>query len=161
MAQDEIIEVAFALEGDRKPQIYELGADATVGAFLERVIKETGRGDLEEVAIEDAEEILALEIALAEILVGTFKVLHVAKKGRVKVFVTFNGQTREEAFQPSASMRKVTRWAISAFGLEGEASDFQLKHNGEVLPPETHVGQVSGSHKELRLDLVMKIKPQG
>jgi hypothetical protein len=161
MAQDTLIEVAFAVEGDRKPQIVDIRREATVGAFLDLVIERTGRPDLEEVAIEDAEEILACEVALEEVLVGAFKVLHVAKPGRVKVFVTFNSRTLEEAFRPSASMRKVTRWAISAFELEGEPADFQLKHNGEVLPPETHVGQASGGHKELRLDLVMKVKPQG
>ena len=161
MAQAEIIEVAFVLEGDRKPQIYEVEPGVTVGGFIELVIERTGRGELEEVAIEDAEDILAAEVLLAEVLVGAFKVLHVAKGGRVKVFVTFNNQVREEAFRPAASMRKVTRWAIAAFELEGEVADFQLKLNDEVLPPETHVGQVSGGHKELRLHLVMKSKPQG
>jgi hypothetical protein len=93
--------------------------------------------------------------------VGAFKVLHIGKRGKVKVHVTFGRETVDEDFRPAATMRKVTRWAIAALGLEGEVADFQLKLDDEVLPPETHVGQVARGAKVLRLSLVMKVKPQG
>jgi hypothetical protein len=50
------LEVAFALEGERKPQIIEVPGDASVGDLLDLVTARSGGKDLEEVAIEDAEK---------------------------------------------------------------------------------------------------------
>lgn len=158
---EKTLEVAFVLEGERRPEIIELAAKATVAALLKEVASRDGGEAYDEVSLEDAEEVLDPKTPLAEILVGTFKVLHVAKRGKVKVYVTFERETVEEDFRPSATMRKVTRWAIAALGLEGEVADFQLKLSDEVLPPETHIGQVARGEKSLRLSLVMKVKPQG
>lgn len=154
------LEVAFVLEGERKPQIIEAPEGATVGELLALVAARHGV-DIDEVAIEDSEEILDLKTQLRDVLVGAFKVLHLGKRGKVKVDVTFERSTVHEDFRPAATMRKVTRWAIAALGLEGEVADFQLKLGDDVLPPETHVGQVAKGAKVLHLTLVMKIKPQG
>ena len=39
--------------------------------------------------------------------------------------------------------------------------DFQLKHDGKVLPPDSHLGQAAHGAKSIVLDLVFKVKPQG
>ena len=42
-----------------------------------------------------------------------------------------------------------------------DPSDFQLKHDGKVLPPDSHLGQAAHGEKSIVLDLVFKVKPQG
>lgn len=57
----------------------------------------------------------------------------------------------------------MTEWAIGKHGLalQGDPSDFQIKHDGKVLAPGSHLGQAAHGKKSVVLDLVFKIKPQG
>jgi len=155
-------EVLFALEGERKPRSLAAPATVTVAEFLELVKVHTGRADLEEVLIEDDEIALEGHVILVErILIDEFKLVHVASRGKIEVFVTFNGKTKDHRFGPNATMEKIVKWAIEKFELEGGSSDFQLKLGDDVLPPGEHLGQVADGQKTVRLALVMKIKPQG
>jgi hypothetical protein len=155
-------EVLFALEGERKPRSLAISAGATVSHFLEQVKTLTGRADLEEVMIEDDEMALEGHHVLTErIVIDEFRLVHVATKGKIKVVVTFNGKTKDHEFRPNATMEKIVKWAMKAFDLEGDPSDFQLKLGDDLLPPGLHLGQVAEGKKTVRLALVMKIKPQG
>jgi hypothetical protein len=155
-------EVLFAVEGERKPRSLTLPTEATAAMFLERVIALTGRGDLVEVLIEDEEVTIQGDNVLFErIVVDEFKLVHVATEGKIKVEVTFNGKTKDSEFRPSATMEKIIKWAMGAFELEGEPADFQLKLGDEVLAAGQHLGQIAEGKKTVRLNLVMKIKPQG
>ncbi len=77
--------------------------------------------------------------------------------------IAYNGRVVHERVSPSTTVRKLIAWAISpeALNLQGEASDFQLKHSGELLPLELHIGQLTHHHEAVRLTLVFKVKPQG
>jgi hypothetical protein len=55
----------------------------------------------------------------------------------------------------------VTKWAVGKLAPTEDPSDFQLKHDGKVLPPDTHLGQATHGEKSIVLDLVFKVKPQG
>jgi hypothetical protein len=157
--QDETLEVVFAVEGDRKPRALQLRPDATVADLIDALCK--GGGAPEEVCLEDADDALEPDTELAGLLTGEFKVLHAGRRGRIKLTIVFNGREVKETFRPSATVRRVLRWAVDALGLDGDPSDFQLKLDDELLPPETHLGQIAKSRKVLELALVMKIKPQG
>lgn len=154
------IEVAIAVEGELEPKVVSLRPEATIADLL-KALKAEGLQDLEEVSIEDEDEALDPKALLSEILKDAFRVLHVGKRGKIEVGVTFNGRRIEKAFRPSATLRKVTRWAVETLDLTGKPSDFQLKLDGVVQPPETHVGQIAKGRKTVELALVMKIKPQG
>lgn len=154
------IEVAIALEGEREPKIVSLKPTATVADLL-KALKAEGLLEIEEASIEDEDEPLDPKTLLSEILKDVFRVLHVGKRGKIEVGVTFNGRRIEKAFRPAATLRKVTRWAVEELELTGKPTDFQLKLGGEVFAPETHVGQIAKSRKSVELSLVMKIKPQG
>lgn len=155
-------EVLFAVEGERKPRSLALPVEVTAAAFLERVVALTGRTELVEVLIEDEEVTIQDDQILFErIVVDEFKLVHVATKGKIKVDVTFNGKTKDSEFRPSATMEKIIKWAMGAFQLEGEPADFQLKLGDEVLAAGQHLGQIAEGKKTVRLNLVMKIKPQG
>jgi hypothetical protein len=159
----ERIEVVYLVEGDRSPHSHEVEPSETVGAVLARLRAAHGREDLEELLLEDEEEALALELRLAEVLLDEFRLVHLAAKGKIKIFVGYNGREVEREFRPSATIARVIIWAISPEGLklEGEPSDFQLKLGDEILTPETHVGQLSKHREPVRLALVFKVKPQG
>ncbi len=161
---DEVIEkreLLFAVEGVRTPQSLVLEADLTVAGLLEHVRLATGRNDLVEVLIEDEEIALPHhEIVFERITIEEFRLIHVATGGEITVSVAFNG-SKQRSFKPSATMAKVVRWAMHEFSLQGDPSEFQLKFGETILAPGEHLGQVAHGAKELRLSLVMKIRPQG
>jgi hypothetical protein len=97
-------------------------------------------------------------------LAAKFAPLHVARRGAtIAVTIEYNGRTITHTFRPSTTIEKIIRWAIGpdGFALEGGADDYQLKLDGNVLSPGTHLGQVPHPHHKAKLDLVFKIKPQG
>jgi len=154
-------ELLFAVEGVKAPQSLLLEADLTVAGLLERVRHATGRHDLVEALIEDEETALAHhELVFERITIEDFRLIHVASCGEITVTVAFNG-VKQRTFKPSATMAKIIRWAMYEFGIEGDPSEFQLKVGDAVLPPGEHLGQVAHGAKEVRLALVMKIRPQG
>ena len=154
-------ELLVALEGERRPRALNVMADVTAARLLERARESTGRDDLTEVLIEDEEIVLDGDVVIFErISVEEFKLVHVATHGDIVVTVVFNG-SKEAAFKPSATMAKIIAWAMKAFGLTGDASDFQLKLGDQILAAGEHLGQIANGAKAVRLSLVMKIKPQG
>lgn len=165
MAQEtqERVEVVYLVEGEREPHAHNIAPTDTVEAVLQRLRAAHGRDELHELLLEDEEEALALELRLADVLNDEFRLLHLAAKGKIGVIVAYNGREAHREFRPSATVAKVIVWAISPDGLklEGEPSDFQLKHGDDILTPETHVGQLSKHRKPVELLLVFKVKPQG
>lgn len=155
-------EVLFALEGERKPRSLMVEHDTTAGQLIEKIRMMTGRLDLEEVLIEDDDEVVEHHhIVIERIVIDEFKLVHIATRGKITVKVTFNGKAHEHEFGPNATMDKIVKWAMKAFHLEGDPSDFQLKLGEDLRPPGEHLGQIAEGKKTVRLALVMKIKPQG
>jgi hypothetical protein len=165
MAEDTegALEFVYVIDGDRAPRTRRVAPGAILKELLEAVAQEHQREDLLALYREDQELALALELAAVEVLAGEFQVFHLGRQEKVAVDVAYNGRIVHERFAPSTTVRKVIAWAISpqALNLQGDVSDFQLKHNGELLPLELHIGQLAHHHEAVRLTLVFKVKPQG
>src|SRR5208337_4637580 len=133
--------VFFAVEGERRPRKLILEPGTKAHEFLSIVVSETGRSELCEVLIEDADDSLAPHAPLEH---GEgFKLFHVATRGLIRVIVIFNGLAHETDMRPNATVAKIVGWAVNAFHLEGDAGDFQLKSNGEIFAPGEHLGQIA------------------
>lgn len=157
----ERIAVVFAAEGHAGHHDAEIGATTTVKEFLDIAVSATGIEGLLEVYVEDAEEPLGHELTLVEHLSVEFAPLHVAKPGKIATTVRYQGRHVEHAFRPAATIAKVTKWAVGKLASTEDPSDFQLKHDGNVLAPDSHLGQAAHGEKSIVLDLVFKVKPQG
>jgi hypothetical protein len=160
----ELTEILFTVQGRREPLGERVHPRITVVEFAAIAAKAGGIEETVEVFVEDAEDPLGGELILVEQLSVDFAPLHIARpNSKIAVTVEYNARDIEREYRSSATIDKITRWAIGpeGFGLEGDPSDYQLKHDGEVLPPETHIGQVDHPHHRVKLDLVFKVKPQG
>jgi hypothetical protein len=159
----EMLEIVFAVEGHQRPFTAPITPKTTVVEFA-KVAAQAGQIEgAVEVFLEDGEHPLLADLVLVGNLSERFAPLHVARPGLIKVFVEYNGRRVERAFRPSATIARITEWAIgkNELNLEGGPADYQLKHNGQVLSPDQHLGQVAGGHKTVELHLVFKVKPQG
>ncbi|UPJ68528.1 hypothetical protein [Bradyrhizobium sp. 191] len=164
---DEIIEVVervavvFATEGHAGHHDAEIGPTTTVKEFVDIAATKAGIEGLLEVYAEDAEEPLGHELILVEHLSAEFAPLHVATPGKIATTVRYQARQVEHPFRPAATIAKVTKWAVEKLAPTEDPSDFQLKHDGKVLPPDSHLGQAAHGAKSIVLDLVFKVKPQG
>lgn len=159
----ERLDVLFAAEGHPGHHSAEIGRTTTVREFLDLAVTKTGIEGLLEVYVENAEEPLGHDLILVEHLAIEFAPIHVAKPGKIATTVRYQNRHVERAFRPAATIERVTEWAVGKDGLDlqGDPSDYQIKHDGKVLAPGSHLGQVAQGKKSVVLDLVFKIKPQG
>ena len=158
----ECVAVVFAAEGQVEYHDAEIGPTTTVKEFIDIAVTKTGIEGLLEVYVEDTEEPLSHELILVEHLSVEFAPLHVAKPGKIATMVRYQGGRHvEHPFRPAAAIAKVTKWAVGKLVPTEDPSDFQLKHDGKVLPPDSHLGQAAHGEKSIVLDLVFKVKPQG
>jgi hypothetical protein len=157
----ECVAVVFAAEGQVGHHDAEIGPTTTVKEFIDIAVTKTGIEELLEVYLEDADEPLGHELILVEHLSVEFAPLHVAKPGKIATTVRYQGRQVEHPFRPAATIAKVTKWAVGKLAPTEDPSDFQLKHDGKVLPPDSHLGQAAHGEKSIVLDLVFKVKPQG
>lgn len=157
------IEMVYVVDGDLAPRTRRVAEDATAGEVVKIVARELGREDLEDMYLEDQEKPVSDKAKMGTVLQGEFQVIHIGGKHDVKVEVSYNGRAVHRQFAPSITIRSIIAWAISPKGLDlqGDAADFQLKHNGEILPLELHVGQIAHGRETVGLVLVFKVKPQG
>jgi hypothetical protein len=157
----ECVAVVFSAEGQVGHHDAEIGPTTSVKEFIDIAVTKTGIEGLLEVYVEDAEEPLGHELILVEHLSVDFAPLHVAKPGNIATTVRYQRRHVEHPFRPAATIAKVTKWAVGLLAPTEDPSDFQLKHDGKVLPPDSHLGQAVRGEKSIVLDLVFKVKPQG
>jgi hypothetical protein len=153
----------LVVEGQRKPLSIDAPVDASAVALLSSVRALTGREDLTELLWEDIDEAIHEEERLVTRLEEDFRLLHATSGGSIQVIVRYENQEKAQRFRPSTTLRRVISWAISpeGFNLIGQPSEFQIKFEGRVVPPDTHVGQLGRCEKAINLLLVHNIKPQG
>jgi len=159
----ELIEVVFTVTGNRRPDSVGVGPATTVAEFVSLVARKHGVAESLDLFLEDAEGPLPGDVILVEHLAGEFAPLHVGHRPKVKVKVEYRIGHHDREFSRATTILRITEWAISpqAFGLEGTAADYDLKHDGKVVSPDTHLGQVAHGAKEVTFALVFKEKPQG
>lgn len=160
---DEKFDFLVVIEGEANPRVVPGRLDATVEEVLALVAKDTGRTELVDLFIEDGDDPLVAGRTIRELVEGLDKLLHVATKGQVKVTVEYGQHSVSREFRPSATMERIIRWAAKEkqLNIEAPVEDLQLKLGKEVLPADTHLGQVTQGRKEITFQLVFKIKPQG
>ncbi len=162
-AMIEEVEIVFAVEGHERHFAAKAGPEMRVAEFAGIAAKAFAIDGVLEVFLEDSEEPLEGHLLLIETLSARFAPLHVGRPGAIKTTVEYNGRKVERAFRPSVTIARIIVWAIGKDGLnlEGGPADYQLKYKGHVLSPDLHLGQIARGQKQVELDLVFKIKPQG
>jgi hypothetical protein len=115
--------------------------------------------------VEDSEDEIALSRRLSESGVRNHSHVHVHQCRRIETHVSFNGATKTREFSPSATVRKVTRWATEAFGLSpvdaGEHC-LQVSQSSDRPDEDAHIGSlVSPPHCLVDFDLVPKKRVEG
>ena len=158
---EERLAVLFAAEGHASHHNVQIGRTTTVREFIELAVTKTGIEGLLEAYVENGEEPLGHDLALLEHLSIEFAPVHVATPGKIETTVRYQDRHVERAFRPAATIEKVTEWAVHELDLSEDPNDFQIKHDGKVLAPGSHLGQAAHGKKSVILDLVFKIKPQG
>ena len=159
----EKIEIIFAVEGHTRHFTTEIHPKTTVLEFAAVAAQAAQIEEIVEVFLEDNEHPLQGDLLLVQSLSERFAPLHVARPGLIKTSVEYNGRRVERAFRPSVTIARIIIWAIGkdALNLDSGPADYQIKHNGQVLSSDLHLGQVAGDHKAIELALVFKMKPQG
>ena len=157
------VEILFAAEGHAKHFGVNVGPRITVKEFAVAAASAAGIEGIVEVFLEDADAPLRPELLLIEHLAVDFPPLHLARPGKIKTTVHYGRRHVEHHFTPNTTITKTIAWAFSQkeLELEGSPADFQLKHDKKVLSPDLHLGQVAHGAKEISLELVFKVKPQG
>lgn len=109
--------------------------------------------------IEDEDEPLDEGLCLRERAEPTGVKLHLHRCRHVEVAVTFNGETVEHRFAPSATVARVKKWAAEhKFGMsEEEAGEHVLQIAGthDRPKPSTHIGTLTKApHCKVAFNLV-------
>lgn len=116
---------------------------------------------------EDGEEPLNPEHSLEDAGIGPRCHVHVHRCHKVRVAVNFNGRQESREFPPSATIRRIKKWAVGkkVFDLSDlDASEHVLQVVGSTERPDedVHVGSlVTHPNCEVAFDLVPKVRVEG
>lgn len=153
--------IFLAIEADAVDRI-DIGETPIVSDLIRFLEKERGI-DVAELMIfkEDCDEPLEHHHPLHG---HDHPVFHAHRCRKVHVSVHYGHKTFEYDFAPSATIAKVTRWAIEEAGLgREEAAEHVLQLHGTSTQPSTgaHLGSLTGKHCAVVFDLVRKKLVQG
>jgi len=160
------IDLFYQGEGVREIAHLELESDATVGTLKARLAEKHGAFDGALVFLENEDEPLSDAVRVAERASDKGLKVHIHRCRHVEVTVTFNGETVEWRFSPSATIARVKRWAAEKkFGMsEDEAGEHVLQLTGthDRPAPGTHIGSLTdGKVCALSFDLVADERVNG
>ena len=154
--------IAYAVEGLPDQQEIKVDAGETAQQILRRIKARHPDSEIVELVIEDEDEAVGEDARIVESIEADFKVVHAARGRRIAVAVRYEAEEAKQDFQPSATIRRITRWAVEkGFDLVEKPSKFVLKLGDRVLEPELHLGQITGGAREIELVLVHGRKIQG
>lgn len=164
-------EIELFVQGEGIPEItlMRVPADGTVRDVLAAVAAHGRQADdsggVAEVFVEEAEEPLAPDVALAAAGIGHRGRVHVHRCRRVAVTVNFNQKDANHPFPPSATVRRVKAWAVEKFKLnEVDAAEHVLQRCGSAERPDedVHIGSlVQTPNCAVCFDLVPKQRVEG
>ena len=145
---------------------------STGGLTLETVDESTTIADLADIAsvetaigwLEDADEPLAGDTLVVAVS-GDNGHLHVSRCRQIEITISFAGKTKIHPFPPSATVRRVRRWAIGPEGFdlpEKERPKYEVGvcGTGVIADRNDHVGTLASDCK-LCFDLAPKDRFQG
>jgi hypothetical protein len=163
-------ELEIFLQGEGIPQItlVRVPGEGTVRDILKAALAHglpVEKNDIPVILIEDEDEELALDKRLDQVGIGHRSRVHVHRCRKVEVKVNFNGRQEMHKFGPGATVRRVKRWAVKAFGVpEVDATEHVLQICGTTKRPDedVHIGTlVSHSDCSLCFDLVPEQRIEG
>lgn len=157
-------------EGMRDIALVRVPEDSTVRDVVDAARAQGLRvqdGEDPVVTLENQEEALDLDAQLSTAGIGNRGRVHVHRCKRVEVTVGFNGRDKLDGFPPSATIKRVTKWAVGKQGFdlaETDAADHLLQLRGSAERPDedAHIGTlVEVPDCSVRLDLVPKSRVEG
>lgn len=156
-------DLVYALEGLAKAQSITVSANASNADILALIAARHTLAEPFQLYWEDDDEALSESDTVIDRLKGDFRQINVARARKIDIAISYNGKAAKRPFRPNATIRRVIVWAISNEGLDlvGKPNEFQIKYEGKVIPPETHLGQLAKCDDTLEFVLVANIKPQG
>jgi len=165
---DQTIELFLQGEGVREVTLIRVPQNATVQELIVNAKQQGGvEAPAEELVIlvEDQDEPLPLEAKLKDVGISHRHRIHSHRCRRVKISVNFNQFTKEGAFSPSTTIRKIKRWADDQFELKGvDATEHALQICGTNVRPDADVhlgGLVQYPNCQICFDLVPKKRVEG
>lgn len=160
------VDLFYQGEGLGEVRHLELEPEATFAVLRLRLVEAHGiaRGAL--LFLEDEDDPVEDVVVVGHRATHRGLKVHVHRCRHVEVTVTFNGDTVERRFAPSATVARVKRWAAEReFGMgEEEAGEhvLQLAGTHDRPAPGTHVGALTdGKVCGLALDLVADQRVNG
>lgn len=136
-----------------------------LNAAKEHGVNLGGDGDPSAIYIEDAEEAVDPNASLEEAGIHHRGHVHVHRCHRIDVSVNFNARTETKVFPPSATVGRVKKWAVKAYGMsDKDAAEHVLQIAGSNVRPDEdiHIGTLV-THPACRIsfDLVPKVRVEG
>lgn len=136
-----------------------------LNAAKEHSVTLGGDGDPSAIYIEDAEEAVDPNASLDEAGIRHRGHVHIHRCHRIDVSVNFNARTETKVFPPSATVGRVKKWAVKAFGMsDKDAAEHILQITGSGARPDEdiHIGTLV-THPAFRVffDLVPKVRVEG
>lgn len=164
-------DVEIFLQGEGIPDIVLLRVpdNSTVQALIEVAqqhgVRVDGSKDALLVFKEDEDEPVKADATLEAAGIGRRCRIQVHRCRRIEVSVNFNGKQAERKFAPSATIQRVTKWAVREFGLKDvDAAEHVLQLCGSTKRPDadTHLGAlVAHTNCGICFDLVPKQRVEG
>ncbi|TCP78862.1 hypothetical protein C8J31_12016 [Rhizobium sp. PP-CC-2G-626] len=153
------IDVFYQGEGISEIAHIEIGHDAAFSILKNRLIEKHGVARDALLFLEDEDEPLDETTLVTDRASAKGLKVHVHRCRHVEVTATFNGETAERRFSPSATVARVKRWAAEKkFGMsEDEAGEHVLQIAGthDRPAPGAHIGALTdGKVCALAFDLV-------
>lgn len=160
------IDIFYQGEGIAGIEHIEFPANETLAALKIHLAKKHGFGEDIIIFIEDDDEPVDEKKHVHHCSGPTGLKVHVHRCRHVAVSVTFNNETVEHRFAPSATVARVKKWAAEhKFGMSPEDAGehvLQLKGTQDRPSASTHIGSLVTHHKcEVAFDLVPKERVQG
>lgn len=116
--------------------------------------------------LEDKEDFKDQNLNVMEIGIKRHSHIHCHRCRHISLTVTYNGQNKDRKFAPSATGKRILKWAIKEFEIsESDAANLVLRINsplGEILQSYGHIGSfVHFPHCKITLFLTPNIQVQG
>lgn len=160
------VDLFYQGEGVRETAHLELEPDATFANLKARLSEKHGFAPEAILFIEDEDEPIDAAVRVKDRATQKGLKVHVHRCRHIEVTVTFNCETVERRFAPSATVARVKRWAAERkFDMsEEDAGEHALQTGGthDRPAPGTHIGSLTdGKVCGLAFDLVADERVNG